>query len=937
MGKGIINYDAATTNELLAYVKKIKDGGGINLDAPKDGNLYGQKDGEWEQAQEKLVEGENIKTINGVSVLGSGNIDVAPTIGENGNWYINGKDTGKPAKGKDGADGVSLGEIALVQETGTGSGSNQKVMSQEAVTNELNKRTTEYNVSVFHPTSGTSGTNRYDLAGAISQVPAELRTDGLTVSFLNESGDTEKWEFSGGAWVVSSFSQVGANEFYKLEKAAIESNLTNKYELFRNTIGLGSVFSSNLFIKDALSTYTVDENEKFTASTLYEICRVKLEAGKTYYRYNDIAKSNWNSTNCRLFDDTGFLQVFGGTDISVPAEAKNPYIYLTVMQNDKNKDKYMFTEEANPISYIPPVSYTAIKDLQNSINNVSEEIENTNNSIKELDLVTVKKILTRTDNLFNPNDDTYFGKTISDTGKWSTNSAYNSVLIPLEAGKTYKRYSKAGTLSDWAVSNIRVFDNNGDGSLLIKSNTNSVTIPQEANNPVGIFAFPVKTTLNPQLFMVLEDGINGEEQIPYYNISYEQDLTDYIKSLVKDIDISNAIVQGEGDSEDKVMSQKAVTDSLSKQKNDLQTKIENAILGLTSSSIEQGKGQSTSSTISQKGITDLLAELAEGLQGDTQYRYADRPSSGYENFFVDVDVNIATTNNSDEAVEDSINLQKDRCVLALPKNYSRSGRPTRLIICGHGTGWKCISSTAKPWVGDLNLDLFLNEGYALLGLNGTPGDLDGLTNGNNGTPQCYRSILAAYKYVVGKYNIATNGVFTIGYSMGTLMTTQISCFNDIPVLAQIVYSPSFPLMKSQFTLKSAEVRERMCDKFGFIGQKPTFTSQNPPSEQEQQYVLDNFDKWCGYDPLINGMTGGKAKETFSIWVASSRLSDESEKELYENLGIVRKIPIKFFLCDDDTTASPRWTDYLTTMMRNAGCYCEARHYATGGHTAPPTA
>lgn len=124
MGKGIINYDAATTNELLAYVKKIKDGGGINLDAPKDGNLYGQKDGEWEQAQEKLVEGENIKTINGVSVLGSGNVDVAPTIGENGNWYINGKDTGKPAKGtdgKNGADGVSLGEIALVQETGTGS------------------------------------------------------------------------------------------------------------------------------------------------------------------------------------------------------------------------------------------------------------------------------------------------------------------------------------------------------------------------------------------------------------------------------------------------------------------------------------------------------------------------------------------------------------------------------------------------------------------------------------------------------------------------------------------------------------------------------------------------------------------------------------------------------------------------------------------------
>lgn len=142
MGKGIINHDAATTNELLDYVKEIKEGGGINLDAPKDGNLYGQQDGEWKQAQEKLVDGESIKTLNGVPVLGSGNIDVAPTIGDNGNWFINGVDTGKPAKGadgKDGADGVSLGEIALVQETGTGEGSEKKVISQKIVSEKFSE------------------------------------------------------------------------------------------------------------------------------------------------------------------------------------------------------------------------------------------------------------------------------------------------------------------------------------------------------------------------------------------------------------------------------------------------------------------------------------------------------------------------------------------------------------------------------------------------------------------------------------------------------------------------------------------------------------------------------------------------------------------------------------------------------------------------------
>lgn len=69
-----------------------------------------------------------------------------PEIGENGNWYINGIDTGKSAKGtdgkdgqpgKDGADGVSLGEIALVQELDTGAGSENKVISQKIISKKI--------------------------------------------------------------------------------------------------------------------------------------------------------------------------------------------------------------------------------------------------------------------------------------------------------------------------------------------------------------------------------------------------------------------------------------------------------------------------------------------------------------------------------------------------------------------------------------------------------------------------------------------------------------------------------------------------------------------------------------------------------------------------------------------------------------------------------
>lgn len=87
------------------------------------------------------------------------------------------------------------------------------------------KITTEYNVSTFFPMEGTNGSNKYDLASAIGKVPAELRTDGLTVSFLNADGNTEKWEFAGGSWLVSSFSQVGVGRFSELSNVQLKISL----------------------------------------------------------------------------------------------------------------------------------------------------------------------------------------------------------------------------------------------------------------------------------------------------------------------------------------------------------------------------------------------------------------------------------------------------------------------------------------------------------------------------------------------------------------------------------------------------------------------------------------------------------------------------------------------------------------------------------------
>ena len=92
--------------------------------------------------------------------------------------------------------------------------STETSLTQDAAT----RLVSEYNVSINHPTAGVDETNRYTLSEAIAKVPAELRNAGVKVSFLDESGSMETWEFQGESWAIGSFSQVGAGKLTELDK-----------------------------------------------------------------------------------------------------------------------------------------------------------------------------------------------------------------------------------------------------------------------------------------------------------------------------------------------------------------------------------------------------------------------------------------------------------------------------------------------------------------------------------------------------------------------------------------------------------------------------------------------------------------------------------------------------------------------------------------------
>ena len=142
---------------------------------------------------------------------------------------------------------VDKGELAVLTWNGTWSKQSLKVGLPP---NELN-------ISHLFPTNGEGGTNQYTIAGAIAQVPLEYRVQGLKVSFINESGVSETWEFLGNDWSIDNFSEVGARIISEAADKAnkVAGGQTTDVFLFENLEDIEYIISSNKVIGNINSNW----------------------------------------------------------------------------------------------------------------------------------------------------------------------------------------------------------------------------------------------------------------------------------------------------------------------------------------------------------------------------------------------------------------------------------------------------------------------------------------------------------------------------------------------------------------------------------------------------------------------------------------------------------------------------------------------------------
>lgn len=321
--------------------------------------------------------------------------------------------------------------------------------------------------------------------------------------------------------------------------------------------------------------------------------------------------------------------------------------------------------------------------------------------------------------------------------------------------------------------------------------------------------------------------------------------------------------------------------------------------------------------------------LLEGNFTDDWDTPMNRPSIGSLSILVPVLVSNPDTDATETAdLQDMHSLLSDTGVLALPATYNPTGNPTRLIIYCHGAGVNYAIGTGTFPSSDLLPDYWLAEGYAVMDIEGDPYND---TDEHFFIPAARQCYIAAYEFVIRKYNIKKDGILLGGRSMGGGMVFDLLS-SRIPIIAACPLVPAINEIWC-WEYMNAKRRQFVAQKLGFTGAVPTWTSNSPMSSAEWQYLQDNFNKFIKYSPFFALMPDTPSKtEIFSVGNVGASADNADEATLYDARRFKSKAPVKMFAVrDDETVNNSRNCDLVYKMMLNAAQIVEMRYFLTGGH------
>ena len=388
------------------------------------------------------------------------------------------------------------------------------------------------------------------------------------------------------------------------------------------------------------------------------------------------------------------------------------------------------------------------------------------------------------------------------------------------------------------------------------------------------------------------------------------------------------------------------------------------------------KGDGTASiSPSELRLSPDLEDVETGLVNEVNHitqLLSKEDYTSFSNFLVSVDTNVANVVDNNLTLQDSQVFESDNGRIYLPTSYLPMGDKTRLIIHCHGASQNYNDGSIFPKTSSLvTIDYLLAKGYAVLDVNGLPGthSFYATTIGN---PIAYRSYVKAYEWAVNNFNLYKE-IFVVGISAGSIPALQISQIGTIPVLACVTYCGIMDFTRGWMLLggyhpnnQGPAIKAYLATKFGFTGTQPTLGNVDPCSDDEWKYLVDNVEKFSGWNPYTNGITSTMTMEEYRAilstiygdnppsWIDSDYEFESvqqmlmafkipqrtttgyeskiaQEQKLFDTCSIHRRVPLKIFHATNDNVAPYRYSRYYYEMCKRGGSTVEMRTFASGGH------
>lgn len=248
-------------------------------------------------------------------------------------------------------------------------------------------------------------------------------------------------------------------------------------------------------------------------------------------------------------------------------------------------------------------------------------------------------------------------------------------------------------------------------------------------------------------------------------------------------------------------------------------------------------------------------------------------------------------------------------ILALPKNYSQEGTPTKLILFKNGaTGFDDIfendEKTGREFPYYEQLSYWVDQGYAVMDFHaGTSkypkADCFGFATG-------LASAVSAYNFVINTFNIDTK-IYLSCKSLGGYLAHIIIDTGVIPVRAAALLAPAIDNKRYCFGYdttngsNNAELytRDIFIEDMGLEGDSTVIkrasgvpVAQRAYTEAAKTYIKNNIQKLNGFMPMLTGVINKTLDELLVLDCTTAGAFDDVKR--------LHKIPTKYWVATDDT-------------------------------------